>query len=266
MKSTLQSGSVVVAAVALVIGVSVVQAQPIVQYSFPASWDGTGTTVTDLSGAGNNGHTAGTPALSATIPPGADPATQSLDSHNGGIQTDATGLLANSALEGPGGFRFEVSFWWDGTPDELPVQKIIDYAGTEFLQLENVDQGAGTADLRFGFNDEAGLGPILSINANQWYDVVATFDTQGNTVVAGDLAGLATMVVNGGAPISVALTKTGFGDGLNRPIGIGAFSIGSGILELNGLIHDPTVSLLPEPASLLLLGLAGLLMVRRRAV
>lgn len=244
---------------------AVANAQPIVEYSFPTSWDGTGTVVTDLSGAGNDGSTAGNPALSPVIPSSADPLTQSLFSTSGGIQTDATQLLSNTTLEAAGGFMFEVSFRWNADPSgNALVQKIIDYAGTEFLQLENIDTGNDTADLRFGFNDAAGVGPTMSIVADQWYSVVATFDTQGNTINSGELAGMATMVVNNGAPITESVAKGTLGDGLDRSIGIGTFAVASGILNMTGLIHAPTITLLPEPSSLVLLGLSVLLIGRRR--
>jgi hypothetical protein len=241
---------------------------PIVQYSFPASWDGTGDVVTDLSPAGNDGGIAGTPILLGNIPPGADASTQSLATLDGGVQTDATQLLANSVLEASGGFQYEVSFLWDGRDTGFGgTQKIIDYAGTESLQLENADEDAspdGVATLRFLFNDNA-EGPTVEIQANTWYHVVATFDTMGNVADGdGSIAGTASLVVDGAAPVSEAITKTDFGDGLERPIGFGTLAIAGGIVNLAGVIHDPTVSLLPEPSSLLLLGLGAFALVRRR--
>jgi hypothetical protein len=230
----------------------------------PQSWTGPPETVIDdLSASGNDAGTAGTPALSATIPPGADPATQSLDSHSGGFQTTATGLLNNAAIAAAGGFRYDVSFLWDGTTGGFSVQKIIDYAGTDFLQLENIDAIAGTADLRFGFNDVADLGPSTTVFANEWNTVSAFFNTQGNSVAGdGSLSGLATLTVNGNS-VSEAVAKTTAGDALNRPIGVGTFSIAGGIIELEGLIHDPAVSLVPEPSSLgLLLTLTAAMLAR----
>ena len=144
-----------------------------------------------------------------------------------------------------GGFEFQLDLFWDGTTNGADIQKVIDYAGTEFLQLENSNTGAGTADLRFGFNDTADFGPTLTINANQWHHVVATFDTEGNSVDGnGDLAGTATLSVDG-VTIAEAVFKSNLGDGLNRPIAFGTFAGGVlGIIEFNGLIYSPTVSLL----------------------
>jgi hypothetical protein len=87
------------------------------------------------------------------------------------------------------------------------------------------------------------------------------FDSHGNSVVGGNLAGTASLIVNGGAPISAAATKTAQGDTLNRPIGIGQLGANFGYLVgFKGQIYNPTVSLLPEPASLTLLGMAGIVL------
>ena len=45
---------------------------PVFNAAFPASWNGTGTTVTDLSGANNTGFQSGTASFTtAAVPPGA---------------------------------------------------------------------------------------------------------------------------------------------------------------------------------------------------
>ena len=126
----------------------------VLSYPLPAAWDGVSPTVTDQGAAGNDAAVAGSPALSASLPPGAPAETMSLDSTGGGFQTDATGLLDNAIVAAGGGYQFSVSFLWDGA--DAGVMKIIDYAGTESLQLENIDGTNGTADLRFLFNDSAG--------------------------------------------------------------------------------------------------------------
>ncbi len=236
--------------------------EPVFTYAFPDSWDGTNATVTDLSSAGNNGAVAGAPLLSNVVPPGAPVGSQSILTTDGGVRTDAVSLLNNVAVEDAGGFTFEVTFRWSNSGGAV-VRKLIDYAGTEFLQIENFDDEAGTADLRFGFNDEAG-GPTLSISSNIWYTATATFDTQGNGIVAGAIDGLATLEVPGLGVASEAMTKTSFGDSLGRPIGVGTFSASSGgLLEFDGNIFDANVALLPEPTSLLLLGI-GAAVLRRR--
>jgi hypothetical protein len=241
-------------------------AAPILDYSLPAAWDATTNVVTDQSTAGNNGTTAGTPVLSATLPPGAAGGTMSLGSGGGGFRTDGTALLTNSAIAAEGGFQYAASILWDGGENGFPVQKIIDYAGTESLQLENIDANAGTANLRFLFNDAA-IGPVVPVMANTWYDVVATFLATGPVEGDGSLPGVAYLSVDGAAPVTESLSKTSFGDGLNRPIGIGTFSnSANGILNLSGFLYDPSVSLVPEPSTMaLVVGLGSLLVLRRRS-
>jgi hypothetical protein len=250
-------------AVWLLAATTLVHAAPVFRYSLPASWPGPpAAVVDDLSAAGNDANTAGAPLLSSTIPPGADPATRSLDSHGGGFQTQATGLLNNAAVAAAGGFVFDLSFLWDGTLGGFPVQKIIDYAGTESLQLAEIDNTLGTANLRFQFDDDPLNGVVLPILANTWYDVRAEFNTLGNAVAGdGSISGLATLTANG-IGTSGPATKTVQGDNLNRRIGVGIFSVAGGIIELEGFIHDPSVRLVPEPSSWILLIVGGLMLGR----
>jgi hypothetical protein len=236
---------------------SVLFAAPVFQYSFPVSWDGTGTIVTDQSAAANNGSTVGTLSLSASVPPGAAAGTQSITTNAGGILTDATQLLSNSLVAAAGGFRYDVSFLWDGTDSDSfgHVEKIVDYAGTESLQITT---SAGSAELQMRFDDSVNA-VSTTILPNAWYDVTMIFDTQGNPVVGDNLAGVASLIVNGGAPITAPATKTAQGDTLDRPIGIGQLGAGFGYLVgFKGQIYNPSVTLVPEPASLVLLGLAGI--------
>jgi len=227
---------------ALGAGPPAVPTGPIVQYRFPESWDGLAGVVADLSGEENDGTPAGAPLLTAAVPPGADVGLMSLDTHNGGIQTEATRLLTNFEIGSAGGFRYEVDVFWDGTTNGFDIQKVIDYAGTEFLQLENSDLLAGTSELRFGFNDTEGLGPVVTLTANEWHHVEAAFDTEGNLVDGnGDLAGTATLTVDE-TSVAESVFKSDFGDGLTRSIGIGMFANFSGLVDFHGFIHNPVVS------------------------
>jgi hypothetical protein len=252
-----------------------VRADQIVYYSFPTSWDGTGLDVTDLSPAGNNGTATTGAVLSATIPPSAPAGDMSLAPVAGGISTNNTDLLENPTIGPAGGFALGASFLWDGGEGTHSVQKIIDNEGTESLQLQNIDIDNGTADLQFRINDFD--GPTMPIVANTWYDVQGIFNSMGNSIDGnGDLAGMATLIVNG-ASTSMAMTREsgdtgGMGtasDTQNRPIAIGSFSGAPSIVTFSGYIHDPSVSLLPEPASVCLLAtciLAWMTRARRRHV
>lgn len=264
-------------AAGLMLGMSqVVRASAIVQYSFPASYNGTGTTITDLSGAGNNGTVRGTPTLSNDVPSGAAAGTQSVVTNVGNFHTTANALLTNSTVQASHGFSFETWFKWDGTATTFATQKIVDYAGTESLQLFNPNGASQTAGelLQFAFDSQTTtnvLNSSVTLTSGQWYHVVASFNPGTNTIDgSGNLAGLGTLSVDtGGVPTvnTGALTKTTQGDGLNRPIGFGRLGLSntSGTLvAFNGEMFNPNVSLNPEPASLGLLGLAGVGLFGRR--
>jgi Concanavalin A-like lectin/glucanases superfamily/PEP-CTERM motif len=250
------------------IGSSVSFGAPVFSYSFPASWNGTGTTIVDQSAAAHNGvvnnTSPGALALSANVPPGATAGTQSITTNGGAIVTSATQLLTNPIVAAAGGFRYDVSFLWDGTDSSASnggVEKIIDYAGTESLQL-TVPTGGGSAQLQMGTSLDAGnivVAASTTILPNTWYNVAMTFNTLGNPVVAGDLTGLVSLYVNGSLVSSGAAIKGTQGDTLNRPIGVGQLALPSThLVFLRGRIYNPSVSLgVPEPASLVLLSLVG---------
>jgi hypothetical protein len=237
---------------------------PIFEYGFPGSWNGTGGVITDLSSAGNNGNFDGTLSLSAAVPSGAAAGTQSITTSAGGIVTDSSGLLNNAAVAAAGGFRYNVSFLWDGTDSASfgHVEKILDYAGTESLQLTT---SAGSAQLQMRFDDSVNA-VSTTILPNTWYSVALTFDSSGHVVDGlGNLDGTVSMSINGDAPITAAATKTSQGDGLNRPIGVGELGAPFGYLVgFKGDIYDPTVSLVPEPSTFALLGLGSLMLLRRK--
>lgn len=247
------------------------QTTPVFEYNFPASWNGTGTAVTDVSAGGNNGHTVSTLSLDAATPPGAPGGTQSINTTAGAVLTSGNQLLNNSAVAGAGGFSYTVAFNWNGTDSSSfgHTEKLIDYAGTESLQLVTT---AGQASLQMAFTDDLGVSaPVVSttILPNTWYNVVLTF---GNTSMVGsDVAGTANLYVNGSLVSSASATKGTYGDGLSRPIGVGQLGANFGYLVgFKGDIYDPSVSLgvvaVPEPSTLALSALGGLgaMLLRRR--
>ncbi|HNQ74795.1 MAG TPA: PEP-CTERM sorting domain-containing protein [Verrucomicrobiota bacterium] len=236
---------------------------PVLHYGFPDSWNGTGTSVVDLSGAGHNGNVKATLALSSSVPGWATPGAQSINTSGGSILTADTLLLNNASIAAAGGFRFDTSFLWDGTDSASwgHVQKILDYAGTESLQLVT---RAGEADLNVRFNDNVDVFSV-TIQPNTWYQVSMLFETGGSAIdVDGNLAGTASLTINGGAPLLAPAFKSNFGDSLNRGIGVGQLALSSHLVFFNGLIYDAQVTLVPEPTSLALVGIGGLVLLIRR--
>ena len=110
--------SAVAAVFGLAASVAYAQTTPVFHADFPASWNGTGTTVTDQSGAGNNGFQSGTASyMTAAVPPGALAGTGSMALGGaGGIKVTPTALLNNAAIASAGGFTYNIAFLveWNG--------------------------------------------------------------------------------------------------------------------------------------------------------
>lgn len=243
------------------------QTTPVFDYSFPASWGGTGTTVIDQSTAGDNGSTYGTVSLSSSaLPPGGVGDSLVLNG-GGGIVDGTTSPLLNSTVASAGGFSYMVDFMWNG--GTAATQKIIDYAGTESLQLA-VSGGVGSLQMTIG--GDASQKPDVpdpavvqtTIQADTWYNVTMTFNTDGNSLDGnGDITGTVDLYVNGSLVDSASATKGDYGDSLSRGIGIGMLAYRGGpYVGFDGDIYDPTVVLgvepVPEPSALALSALGGL--------
>ncbi|HZZ42871.1 MAG TPA: hypothetical protein VFE58_08025 [Tepidisphaeraceae bacterium] len=266
---------------------------PIVEYSFPISWNGSGV-VSDLSAAGNNAVIQGTASVSTTIPAGTTG--KSILTNAGGPITNYASefaLLTNAYVASYGGFSYDTWFRWDGTANaSWNTQKIIDYSGTESLQLYNAAGVGQTANeqVQFAFNSSTTTANAISfsISPNVWYHAIATFSSGSNTVGSdGSLAGVASFSLGTGSTFTTTtlnVTKTNQGDALVRPIAIGNLGLAnsSALVEFDGLIYNPTVSLgveplpaiatldgppsigVPEPATLALSSLAAPLLLRRK--
>src|SRR5512135_2437556 len=91
--------SAVAAAFGLAASGAHAQSTPVFKASFPASWNGTGTTVVNQSGLAS-GFQSGTASFTtAAVPPGALPGTGSMAlSSAGGIKVTPNGLLNNAII------------------------------------------------------------------------------------------------------------------------------------------------------------------------
>jgi hypothetical protein len=189
----------------------------------------------------------------------------SINTSAGGIYTDADLLLSNSAVAAAGGFTMNVWFNWNGTNSTSfgHTQKLIDYAGTESLQLVT---SAGMASLQMAFADDSGAESVpvsTTIVPNTWYQATLTF---GNTTLSGtsnqDVSGTANLYLDGSLVSSGSATKGTSGDGLDRPIGVGQLALpGLYLVGFKGDIYDPSVDLgvvpVPEPSTITLVAALG---------
>jgi len=269
-------------AVAAVFGLaaSSAHAQPVFNYNFPASWNGFGTSgavVTDQSSAGNNATTTPGLALATAVPSWATAGTESVSTVSSGMYTSNTKLLNNAAVWGAGGFTYNLSFMWNGafSSSFSGIQKLIDYAGTESLQIVATSGNSATLEMTFTGDTDTSSGQVsTTILPNTWYNVTMAFDALTQTGATNqDVTGVAGLEVNGSWASVAPATKGTYGDTLARPIGVGSFGYPSAtLIEFKGDIYNPSVSLgavtvpVPEPSTLALgaLGGLGMMMLRRR--
>ena len=207
---------------------------PVFSYEFPASWNGTGTTLVDQSAAGNDATiVSGSVALSANVPPGQSGSSMNFAGDQT-VRTNAIDLLDNPLVEANGGFTMQT--WFYPTAGDLSARrKLIDYSGTEAINMEN---GRLTAYVSDGIR----LTHSVPITADTWHEAKFVFDTGTNTIDAnGDIRGDVSLTLDGVEETAANVNLTDFGDSLNRPIGLGAHPFGYD--QYSGLLYNPKVDL-----------------------
>ena len=211
---------------------------PVFIYRFPASFDGTTTSITDRGNGLNHGAMDNAGGYYAGVAPPGMPGGSI--SGNGGAhgRTDAIDLLNTIDVETHGGFKYETWFNWPGA--QTILLKMLDYAGTDYLYTQ-------AGNIRFRLSDTTVLThPIAS---NTWHQLSVFFDTDGNTkeedtqyggfMIKGHLY----MYVDGALTDGAAnVYKTGYGESLGRSIGINRHPT-SGREIFTGFLYDPAIYL-----------------------
>jgi len=213
-------------------------------YQFPASYEGTGQVVTDLSGRGNNATTLTNIDSYVEEAPSSESG-GSFDATAGpnDFTTDATLLLVNPILQTNNGYSYDVWFKWNG---QGANNKIIDYAGTESLRISdeaNLLFGAIETTMAQGYLGwDIIYGPI---EADIWYHVIATFDSEGSSLDEnGALLGNAKMFIDDELVAFTNNVKKGtYGDELSRKIGFCNHPNRFGGNNFNGIVYNPRVTL-----------------------
>mgnify|MGYP002867149881 CR=1 FL=1 len=237
---------------------------PIVELSFPASFDATGNaTVVDQSTAGNDFTTFNANAgYNASLAPSGMPG----GSYGGGpghgiIPT--IDLLNNTDVAANGGFTMDTWFLWPGAFSDS--RKLIDYAGTELLRTNGSKVEFRISNGSFVLDAD--------IVQDTWYHVIGEFITDGGTSTVGGMdaiTGTMNLWLDSGSGLILADTSAGakstFGDSLDRGIGINRHPTAS---EFNqGYLYNPAVylgvSTVPEPGTMTLVALGSIALLLRR--
>lgn len=246
---------------------------PLFVYQFPNSCSDLspeGAVVNDL-GAGNHDATPqyfATAGLSTDVPTAlSGKSVEFTSTAYPALVTHDKRLLNTADVATNGGFVMDV--WFKPTADSLNASrhKLIDYDGTELLELHN-------GSLLFRTSETAYQIYSSPLTADTWYHATAVFDTLGNPAVDDPsapgyqkVAGEMSLYLDGTLVNTIAGVKGGVGDSENAPIGIGRYATSNTYGNYYGLMYNPQlwlgtqVGTVPEPSAAILttIGAGGLL-------
>ena len=271
------SAVVLLAATAVPAGAALM---PVFQYQFPASLSSGPTTATaitngqtiyDQSSTNNNAVAASFAATSPLVaaPPGKTGSSVNFSGNSALLSSDLSKtLFTTKGISDAGGFTFDV---WFNTTQTTGTQKIIDRFNADNLRITN-------SSLIFYFS-----GATTNLSAiilpNQWYHVIASFNTAGNQY-AGDpnytgqnrVSGTASLSVNDVVQTKTGVTVSGAGDTNAKMKAPPNYTLSVGrdpnafANEFSGAIYNPSVYLgttLPEPDLMGAICLATTVCLRR---
>lgn len=229
---------------------------PLLKYSADASWKGAvGATVRDVRDSDHDGIVIDQPVGTSTdVPDVAKAGELSFDflgdgegAASGSINTLQTKLLSNFDIVKAGGFTMETWFKLPAADAGGPIGSLINYAGTERIQL-NVEANVLTFKISGDSHRVESAQPLTDLADNQWHHVKAAFVVTDGTLldpVYGDIH----LTVDGVTRSEYGVELSNYGDRLNRSIGIGNHPerFGEpgydGFDDFDGLLFQPTVHL-----------------------
>ncbi len=230
---------------------------PVFEYQFPASYDGTTTTLTDVSGAGHHGVLESTGAFLPDFRPDGFTSGGSIHGLLGGYgKTAGIDLISRSLIAANGGFTMDTWVRWDEedlVEGVVPTTQIISYAGTEALMAVSghLAMNVYLADELDNYVQHLKFGPVIEVG--RWYHIVGTFNSEGNTVDGnGNLQGELFFIVDGQVQDTenvIAGPLHSIGDDIDRQIAINAHPgdfgspIGSTGFVGTGKVFNPSVYL-----------------------
>lgn len=256
--------------------VSEASAAPILWYHYGSS--GPAGTLTDASGRGNNGTATGSTFV-ANRPPNADlipgvPLSAGALSINGnfgsGGLTNASNIVTLPMIQANGGITFETWLYRNALNNNtsgIQVLLEIEAVGLFIERDTNFVAWTNGEDSRILTNTGIGIG--------EWHHIAGVFDSGTNAIIGGSLQGSIRFYLDGSLILSAPTRIGPILDNLSRPTGIGRHPE-LGFETLNGLQFESRISLgalrpnelllpaqaqaIPEPASIVLFGLGGLLL------
>jgi hypothetical protein len=253
--------------------------EPIVWYRYGTS--GVATTLTDVSGNGNNGIATGS-TFSTSRPPNANlipgvPLSAGALSINGnagsGGLSNASNIVTLPMIQASGGITFETWLFRNALNNNTSgVQDLLETEEVGLLIERNTDLVSWTN------GQDARILTSTPVSIGEWHHIAGVFDSGANSIMGGSLQGSIRFYLDGSLILTAPTRIGSILDSDSRPVGIGRHPLQAITSEtFNGMLFESRISLgaltpdelllpaqaqsVPEPGSLVLLSLGSLAVV-----